>query len=318
LAVALVCATFPLLFVGSLVTTYDAGMAVPDWPTTYGYNLFLYPWETWVLGPWDLFIEHGHRLLGALVGVLAIALAIVVVLADRRRWLWAAAAAAIVAVVAQGVIGGMRVLHNDVELARFHGCFAPLFFVLTVALAAFTSRWWREPARSAGEAARSLVPLALLVTVMAYVQLVLGARLRHLAPGDSPESVRSSAFAHVVLACILAAHIVLLAFRAKRSGVVLLALILAQLALGVGTWTAKYGWPTWLGDPQWIAGYTVTERGLAQAAITTGHVACGSLIFATAAYIAIRAARTQFLRRTGSGVAFLPVGGSMTRLGAGR
>ena len=65
LAVVLVCATFPLIWVGGLVTTYEAGMAVPDWPTTYGYNLFLYPWQTWICGPWDLFIEHGHRLLGA-------------------------------------------------------------------------------------------------------------------------------------------------------------------------------------------------------------------------------------------------------------
>ena len=67
LAVALACATFPLIWVGGLVTTYDAGMAVPDWPGTYGYNLLLYPWQTWIAGPWDLFIEHGHRLLGAAV-----------------------------------------------------------------------------------------------------------------------------------------------------------------------------------------------------------------------------------------------------------
>ena len=69
------CATFPLIWVGGLVTTYDAGMAVPDWPNTYGYNLFLYPWQTWLSGPWDLFIEHGHRLLGALVGMI-----------DDRAW----------------------------------------------------------------------------------------------------------------------------------------------------------------------------------------------------------------------------------------
>ena len=62
-AVLLVCATFPLIWVGGLVTTTQAGMAVPDWPNTYGYNLFLYPWQTWLFGPWDLFIEHGHRLL---------------------------------------------------------------------------------------------------------------------------------------------------------------------------------------------------------------------------------------------------------------
>ena len=74
LALLLTVLTFPLIWVGGLVTTTDAGMAVPDWPNTYGYNMLLYPWESWLLGPWDLFIEHGHRLLGALVGMVTIAL----------------------------------------------------------------------------------------------------------------------------------------------------------------------------------------------------------------------------------------------------
>src|SRR5262249_58169712 len=78
LAVALALVTFPLIWVGGLVTTYDAGMAVPDWPSTYGYNLLLYPWQTWFAGPWDLFIEHGHRLLAAATGVLAIGFVVVV------------------------------------------------------------------------------------------------------------------------------------------------------------------------------------------------------------------------------------------------
>src|SRR3954453_2556847 len=76
LAVVLAAATFPLLWVGGLVTTTKAGMAVPDWPSTYGYNLFLYPWETWLYGPGDLFIEHGHRLFAALVGLLTIVLVV--------------------------------------------------------------------------------------------------------------------------------------------------------------------------------------------------------------------------------------------------
>ena len=68
LTVLVVCLVWPLIWVGGLVTTNDAGMAVPDWPNTYGYNLFLYPYDTWFFGPFDLFIEHGHRLLGAVVG----------------------------------------------------------------------------------------------------------------------------------------------------------------------------------------------------------------------------------------------------------
>ncbi|MFM7846796.1 MAG: hypothetical protein ACKPEY_21530, partial [Planctomycetota bacterium] len=73
-AVLLRAVTLVLISVGALVTTYDAGMAVPDWPTTYGYNMFAYPWQTWLSGPFDLLIEHGHRLLGSLVGFIAIGL----------------------------------------------------------------------------------------------------------------------------------------------------------------------------------------------------------------------------------------------------
>src|ERR1051326_8624152 len=70
LAIVLCCATFPLVWVGGLVTSYKAGMAFPDWPTSDGYFLFFYPWLDWLRGPWDLFVEHGHRLLASLVGLL--------------------------------------------------------------------------------------------------------------------------------------------------------------------------------------------------------------------------------------------------------
>src|SRR3954469_21475990 len=104
-AVALACATFPLVWVGGLVTTTDAGMAVPDWPTTYGYNLFLYPWQTWLLGPFDLLIEHGHRLLGATVGLLTIAVLACLFAADRRKWLKVFGVALLALVCVQGLIG---------------------------------------------------------------------------------------------------------------------------------------------------------------------------------------------------------------------
>src|SRR3954469_10732934 len=110
LAVALALIIFPLIWVGGLVTTYDAGMAVPDWPGTYGYNLLRYPWQTWLAGPWDLFIEHGHRLLGAAAGLLAIALVAAVRLTDCRRWFVVSAWAALGLVIIQGLLGGARVL----------------------------------------------------------------------------------------------------------------------------------------------------------------------------------------------------------------
>ena len=122
LALLLVAVTFPLIWIGGLVTTYDAGMAVPDWPITYGYNLFLYPWQTWLSGPWDLLIEHGHRLWASLAGLVTIALVIAVWCYDNRRWARWLSLAALAGIVGQGVLGGMRVRMDDVLFARIHGC----------------------------------------------------------------------------------------------------------------------------------------------------------------------------------------------------
>src|SRR5689334_24375495 len=127
LVVALALVTFPLIWVGGLVTTYDAGMAVPDWPGTYGYNLLLYPWTTWVAGPWDLFIEHGHRLLGATAGLLTIGFVIAVFALDRRLSMRFLAIGALALVLAQGVLGGGRVLFDARHIALIHGCVGPLF-----------------------------------------------------------------------------------------------------------------------------------------------------------------------------------------------
>src|SRR5262245_42565597 len=134
LAVALALVTFPLIWVGGLVTTYDAGMAVPDWPGTYGYNLWLYPWQSWLAAPWDLFIEHGHRLLGSAAGLISIALVAVVLLFDRHRWLVLAALGALALVIFQGALGGARVLLDERLVAMLHGCVGPLFFAYVGAL----------------------------------------------------------------------------------------------------------------------------------------------------------------------------------------
>src|SRR3972149_5731601 len=186
-AVVLACATFPLVWVGGLVTTTDAGMAVPDWPTTYGYNPLLYPWQSWLAGPWDLFVEHGHRLLAMLVGTLTIGLAIVLWRTERRRWGGRLGLAALALVIFQGVLGGMRVLLDERTLAMLHGCTGPLFFALTVALVVFTSQSWR---RSDGALARPAAPhvrrLAVATCILVYLQWVLGAVLRHVPVEGEP------------------------------------------------------------------------------------------------------------------------------------
>ncbi len=107
------------------------GWRSPIGRATYGYNLFLYPYKTWLLGPFDLFIEHGHRLLGAVVGIVAIAIVVVAYLREPRRWVWLLAVGLLVAVIAQGVLGGMRVVLGDRTLgdgARLRGAslFRPL------------------------------------------------------------------------------------------------------------------------------------------------------------------------------------------------
>ncbi len=135
------------------MTTYRAGMAVPDWPTTYGYNMFLYPLESW-LKVWDVFLEHSHRLIAASVGTLTIALALALWLGDRRRWIRWLGLIAVVGVSLQGVLGGLRVIADEQLLAKVHGCTAPLFFALTASLVTFTSPAWISPLSRRGRWAR--------------------------------------------------------------------------------------------------------------------------------------------------------------------
>ena len=139
LAVVLGCATFPLLFIGGLVTSKGAGLAVPDWPTTFGYNMFLYPWSEMV---GNILYEHSHRLVAACVGLLTIALAVALWFGERRTWLRWLGVTALLVVIAQGILGGLRVVLLQNTLAILHACLAQAFFALTVGLALFTSREW--------------------------------------------------------------------------------------------------------------------------------------------------------------------------------
>jgi heme a synthase len=300
-AVALVCATFPLIWVGGLVTTYDAGMAVPDWPNTYGYNLFLYPWQTWVSGPWGLFIEHGHRLLGSLAGLLTMGLLISAWWCGARatvRWL---SVVALVAVIFQGALGGLRVIEDQVQLAKIHGCFGPAFFSLAVALAALTSERWRRAAPSNSPTLTKVARLALVTTILACVQLVLGSQLRHLPAGAGPGDFRLALMFHLATAAALVVHVVLLAaatwrgFRREpwllRPATALVVLVFVEPCLGAATWVLKYGWPEWLANFDSTATYVITADSRAQAWTTTAHVALGSLILVISLLVTLRAMR---------------------------
>jgi cytochrome c oxidase assembly protein subunit 15 len=199
LAKALVAATFLLLIAGGLVTSTDSGLSVPDWPTTYGQNMFTFPPSHWVGG---IRFEHSHRLIAATVGFLTVGLAVWILFADRRRWMKVLGGIAVFAVVLQGVLGGLTVkylLPTPISVA--HACLAQTFFCLTLALAIFTSRSWRNggsltrsrsshplPAGEGwGEGIRpernGAAEAAIACFAVLFVQLVLGAWMRHSAAG---------------------------------------------------------------------------------------------------------------------------------------
>jgi cytochrome c oxidase assembly protein subunit 15 len=215
-------ATFPLIWMGGFVTTYRAGMAVPDWPSTFGYNMFLYPVESW-LKVFDVFLEHSHRLIAASVGMLTIGLAVALWLGDHRRWIRWLGLIAVVGVSSQGVLGGLRVWFDERLLAKIHGCTAPLFFALTASLVTLTSGAWRTwaaggetpPPSRHGRGAGGEGRLALAVAIAVYVQIVAGAQLRHLTPHEQTFWFALWVWIHVIVAGLLLLGSVWIAIRPR-------------------------------------------------------------------------------------------------------
>ncbi|MEK6215035.1 MAG: COX15/CtaA family protein [Vibrio fluvialis] len=277
-------------------------MAVEDWPTTFGYPLLLYPLVKWLYGPADVFIEHGHRLYASGIGLLTIAAMVVTWIYEPRRWVRVLSVVALAAVIGQGLLGGLRVIEDEVLLAKIHGCVGPLFFAICAAWATVTSKRWQQRGEVLeSRFAASIQRLALLTTVVAYFQLVLGAQLRHLPITMTPTAFRTTLIIHLFVAAVLTLHIVALAVLAwipqrqdrwvRRPATLLAALMAMQLLLGAGTWITKYGYPDWVADPFGWAGYTVLAEGPAQVLITTTHVAIGTLILIVSLVTALRSFR---------------------------
>lgn len=281
-------ATLMLIFVGGLVTSTGSGLAVPDWPTTFGYNMFLYPWSKMVGGA---FYEHSHRLIGSVVGLLTLTLALLLWLREPRKWLRWLGVVALGAVIAQGVLGGLRVVLLQQTLAIIHACFAQAFFALAVSLVLFTSREWQEepqpiPAADAGRLQR----LSVLTTGLIYLQLIFGAVLRHTGARFD---------AHLLFAALVAIHVLLLAARIRtkhadqpklvRPVTVLRGLLTLQLVLGVGSYLGQ-----------------LTALGLARIALTTAHVVTGALMLAACLMLTLRAYRLLALPKPGVSREFAP------------
>lgn len=172
-------ATLVLICSGGMVTSKGVGLAVPDWPTTFGYNMFLFPVSKWVGG---IFFEHTHRLIASAVGFMTIILAVWIWRTDDRRWLRNLGFAALGTVIIQGVLGGLRVTLLKDEIGIFHACLAQAYLGMLVVITLATSQLWRRiiprtPPR--GVPPRKLARLVIGTTIVIYLQLGLGATMRH-------------------------------------------------------------------------------------------------------------------------------------------
>jgi cytochrome c oxidase assembly protein subunit 15 len=276
---------------GAMVTTYDAAMAVPDWPSTYGHNMFLFPLRDWLGGPFDLMLEHGHRLWGTVVGLLTLVLAAVCWRQPVTPAVRSLAVAAVALVILQGLVGGFRVLLDSQTVAKVHACAGPLFFAVVVAIAALSRR--------GVDAAVSASPLAVRagigLVVAAYLQLVAGAQLRHLDAAVDPRSFHGLVGLHLVgaLAVAVLAAVAVAATRVAASrgawgwSRVILFLVGCQVVLGGGAWVAKYGPPSALLPEAWRLSAPLVARSGAGAIVVTAHALLGMLILGAAVALAI-------------------------------
>jgi cytochrome c oxidase assembly protein subunit 15 len=287
-------ATVLLLVAGGLVTSTESGLSVPDWPTSYGWNMFTFPLKHMVGG---IFYEHGHRLIASGVGVLTIGLALWLWLAEPRKWMRVLGFAALAAVVLQGVLGGITVLFFlPAAVSTAHAGLAQIFFCLTIAISLFTSRGWRSAPAGGWVDDGMLRRIATATTAIIYVQILVGATMRHSAAGLAipdfplvfggivpPQWTPPIAihYAHRIGALLVALAIAATAGHVlyhhsdrtelKRPAILLVCLVLAQITLGAFIiWSKK------------------------DVAINTAHVIVGALTLATSLVLTLRSQRIRF------------------------
>lgn len=182
IAAILAVGTVLLIAKGGLVHSAGAGLSVPDWPTTYGENMFTFPLAQWTGG---IFYEHGHRLIATGIGLLMIIVTVMVWIYDERRWMRMLTLAALLAVIVQGVLGGLTVLMRlPTPVSVGHAMLAQVFLIATVLIAAATARGWRQVKLSTPVDIDPQLRRLLLATVLfTFVQILLGAITRHTYSG---------------------------------------------------------------------------------------------------------------------------------------
>jgi heme a synthase len=176
-------ATLLLICSGGMVTSKNVGLAVPDWPTTFGYNMFLFPVSKWIGG---VLFEHTHRLIASTVGFLTLFLAFWLWRDDDRASIKTLGLLAVAGVILQGILGGLRVTMLKDQIGIFHACLAQAFLGLIVLIGVMRTNFWRTfPENSTDnfgrvfERVRGMKSIAVFTTILIYTQLALGATMRH-------------------------------------------------------------------------------------------------------------------------------------------
>ena len=296
----LAAATLLLITAGGLVTSTGSGLAVPDWPSTYGYFMFSFPLSGMVGG---ILYEHGHRLIASVVGMLTIGLAVWLAASEPRRWVRRIGWIALAAVVAQGLLGGITVLYFlPPPVSISHAGLAQVFFALVVSLAIFTSPGWLSRYGRSADGERRIAAdwilrgLVIVAPVAIYLQILVGAAMRHTGAGlaipDFP-----LAFGRLlppVWDAAIAIHFT------HRVGALIVTLVVLATA---GHVLAHHGSRRELARPAWLLGALVlaqvtlgawTVLSARDVTVNTAHVATGALLFATAIVLCLRTHRDRF------------------------
>src|ERR1022692_179721 len=267
--------TLLLIVAGALVTSNDAGLSVPDWPTTFG---SFYKMPQMVGG---VKYEHGHRMVAEFVGLLTIILAVWTWRTEKRRWLRLLGLAALATVIMQGILGGLTVLFFlPAPISSAHAAVAQTFFCIAVAIAVFTGRRWVEeqPRSELDQRRPALFTLTVLSIFVLYVQLILGAMFRHHGLSWWPHVVHAVVVSFVLAWTAVRALTVYSQIEAiRRPAILMLSLVIAQLCLGFTAFLTRVSW-----------GRDAVQPELPMVMSTVAHVAVGALLLATTVILAIQ------------------------------
>jgi cytochrome c oxidase assembly protein subunit 15 len=272
-AVFIAFLTFIVIVAGALVTSEDAGLSVPDWPTSYGHILRLPPWVGGIV------YEHSHRMIASVTGILTIVIAFWTLFADRRRWMKVLGFAALGTIIVQGILGGVTVLNFlPPAVSTAHSAVGQTFFCIAVAIAVFTGRKWVEEAPSPipDNGHPKVLVLCLYSIAILYLQLVLGGMFRHHGMSWWPHVVNAVAVAMILTWTAVRALIEFPRVQAiRRPAALLLFTLMVQLLLGFAAFLTRVVW-------------TGTEANDPMVISTVAHTSVGALLLAVIAVLTIQ------------------------------